>query len=346
MKLKKKPEVRKLANRGKFPRLTTVLLVFFLLFTSALSAGVIRAQEAELVDRIVAVVNNDIITLYELNRAFKPYEENIKALKYDAEKERQTLFRVRRDLLDQLINSQLADQEAKRDQISVDEKEIDTTIERLKERRNMTDEQLREGLAVQGLTMEEYRKEVKEQILRTKLVNRKVKSRVVITTEDIKDYYDRHKDKYAGEKKYYLWNIFARLSSMTDTYEKESALRQMEDIAAELKQGRPFEALVDELDDSSSVVRGTDLGLYRLEELSEQLRKVVEKMKAGEFTEVLDTDFGYQILYVQKIEVTESKALETVESEIQQTLYDEYVDSEYRDWLEELRKRSHIRIIN
>jgi peptidyl-prolyl cis-trans isomerase SurA len=322
------------------------LLYACIIFAAAVPSADIRAQGPEIVDRIVAVVNSDIITLYDLNRAFRPFEENIKALKYDPEKERQTLFKVRKDLLSQLIDAQLADQEARRDQINVSEKEIDTTIERMKESRSLTDEQLREGLAIQGLTMEEYRKEIKEQILRTKLVNREVKSKVVITNEDIKNYYDRHKEKYAGEKKFYLWNIFVRLSSKTDTYEKESALKQMEAIIAELKQGRPFETLVDELNESSSPVRGTDLGLYRLEELSKQLQQVVEKMKAGEFSTVLDTDFGYQILYVQKIQETSAKALDEVTSEIQQILFREYVDNKYQEWLDDLRKRSHIRIVN
>ena len=71
----------------------------------------------------------------------------------------------------------------------------------MKEARSFTDEQLREGLAAQGLTMEEYRKEIESQILRTKLVNREVKSKIVITQEDIKAYYETHKQKYAGEQK-------------------------------------------------------------------------------------------------------------------------------------------------
>ena len=123
-------------------------------------------------------------------------------------------------------------------------------------------------------------------------------------------------------------------------------MNQMQAISAKLKQGRSFETLVDELNDTSSTARGTDLGLFRLEELSEQLRKVVEKMTAGDFSEVMDTDFGYQIIYVQKIQESPAKSLADVESEIHQALYSEYVDNKYQEWLDELRTRSHIRIIN
>jgi len=298
------------------------------------------------VDRIVAVVNNEIITLYDLNRTFAPYATNIKALKYPPEKERQTLFQVRQDILEQLIESMLADQQVKQNQITVSEKEINNTIERIKESRQFTDEQLRQGLASQGMTMEEYRKEIQEQILRNKLVNREVKAKIVITKEDIKKYYESHREKYSGEKKYYLWNMFIKVPSGSSSSERNNARNRMEAILVKLQQGQSFESLVDELKKSSSAVKGTDLGLYRLEELSEQLRQVVKKMKTGKFSAVLDTNFGFQILYIQKIEESQAQPLEAVESEIDDLLYTELVDTKYREWLEQLRVQSHIRIIN
>jgi peptidyl-prolyl cis-trans isomerase SurA len=332
---------QKATDRAQRLRLPLVLVWGWIAMAAA-SAGLAGAQQADVIDRIVAVVNSDIITLYDLNRAFKPYEDNIKALRYPPDKERQTLFQVRSDILDKLIESQLADQQIKREQISVTQKEIDTTIERMKEARSFTDEQLREGLAAQGITMEEYRKEIESQILRTKLVNREVKSKIVITQADIKAYYDSHQEKYAGEKKYYLWNLFIKASEA----DKDEALQKMKAIEQQLKQGESFEVLVKQLGESASAVQGTDLGLYRLDELSKQLQTVVEKLKAAEFSGVLDTNFGYQIIYVQKIMDTPAKPLEAVETEIQQLLYDEFVDNKYQVWLQDLRARSHIRIIN
>ena len=332
--------IQKATNYRRGRRRLAAIAWLFMLITAA-SYGSLRAQEPEVVDRIVAVVNADIVSLYDLNRAFRPFEANIKALRYPPEKERQTLFQARGDVLNQLIDSQLADQQVKRYQISVTQKEIDTTVERIKEARAFTDEQLREGLAAQGLTMEEYRKEIEAQILRTKLVNREVKSKIVITGEDIKAYYEGHKEKYAGEKKYYLWNIFTKASPS----EKDAALKEIQAVEAKLKQGASFETLVKELNESSSMVKGTDLGLYRRDELSAELQKVVGKMKAAEYSQVLDTNFGYQIIYVQEIQETPPQPLEEVEADIKQLLYSEYVDTRYQEWLEELRAKSYIKII-
>jgi len=327
------------------PALIFVLLVACIAI-GVTSSGTLGAQETEVVDRIVAVVNNEIITLYDLNRDFAPYASNIRALKYPPEKERQTLFQVRQDVLDQLINSMLADQQVKRGQIKVSQKEIDNTIERLKESRQFTDEQLRQGLASQGMTMEEYRKEIEEQLMRSRLVNREVKAKIVITKEDIKDYYESHREQYAGEKKYHLWNLFIKVSSDSDDSERSAARNRMEANLVKLKQGQSFESLVDELKNSSSTVQGADLGLYRLEELSEQLRQAVKNMKAGEFSALLGSNFGYQIIYIQNIEETQAKPLEAVEAEVEEKLYTESVDNKYQEWLEQLRTRSHIRVIN
>jgi peptidyl-prolyl cis-trans isomerase SurA len=69
-------------------------------------------------------------------------------------------------------------------------------------------------------------------------------------------------------------------------------------------------------------------------------------MDVGKFSDVLDTNFGYQIIYVQKIEESQDQPLAAVESEIEEKLYKEFVDNKYQEWLELLRARSHIRIIN
>ena len=332
---------QKMNNSVQRRRFLPVRVCVWMVVTAA-TAGFVGAQQSEVIDRIVAVVNSDIVTLYDLNRSFIPYEANIKALKYPEDKERQTLYQVRSDVLIKLIDSILADQQSKHAQITVNQKEIDNTIERMKEARSFTDEQLREGLAAQGITMEEYRKEIESGILRSKLVNREVKSKIVITDEDIKTYYDSHQEKYAGDQKYYLWNLFIKVSEI----DKDTALQKMKNVTLKLKQGSSFEDLVTELNESSSAVKGTDLGLYRRDELSEELRAVVSKLKSNEFSEILETNSGYQIIYVQEIQDTKAKSFEEVESEIHQILYDELVDNKYQDWLEDLRARSHIRIIN
>ena len=300
------------------------------------------ADSAEVVDRIVAVINEDIITLSELNQFAKPYADKIKTLGYPLEKERKMLFKMRDDILSQLIDQKLTDQEIKRFKISVSEKEIDATVERIKEINYYTDEELRQALVRQGLNMEEYRKSIKEQILRAKLVNREIKSKVVITKQDVKSYYEAHSDKYRGEKKYRLQNIIMKVPPFTDEAKKFSIQKRMQAVLAKLKAGQPFEEMAKSYSESSG---SSELGLFTINELSPQLQEAIKGLGAGEFTSVLDTDYGYQIFYISEVVDRPGKSLEEVTAEIEEKLFREIVDKKFRSWLDDLHKKSHIKII-
>lgn len=301
-----------------------------------------QAKCAEVVDRIVAVVNDDIIILSELNQMLKPFADRVKALGYPPEKEREMLFKVRSDILEQLIDRKLADQEIKRFNITVSEKEIDNAIERVKEASSYTDEELREELNKQGLCMEEYRKGIEEQILRAKLVNFEIKSKIVITREDVKSYYEKHRDEYCGEKKFRLKNIIMNVPNFADEAGKKAIYKKMGAVLARLKAGEPFETVARDCLASS---KSGELGIFGINELSPQLQGAIKGLKAGECTSVLDTDYGYQIFYISEIVDAVEKSLEEVLPEIEEKLYNEIVDEKYRSWLDEIYKRSHIKII-
>ena len=304
--------------------------------------GIAAAQSTTLVDRIVAVVNDEIITLYDLDREFEPYARNIKSLGYSEEKQIKLLLKFRSDLLNKLIDSTLADQEIKRNKLDVTEAEIDSTIERIKASRSLTDETLRAGLAQEGLTMEEYRKELKAQLLRSKLVNLEVKSKIVITKENITAYYNEHAEKYTGEKKIHLWNIYVPIQ---DEARRQAALKNMEIIKSKLDQGVQFESLVKDESLAALGAAGGDLGLFLTKELSEKIMAAIKDLNAGEYTPILQTGQVYQIIYLEKIVQAQSKSIEEVQAEIEEILYREVVDNKYQEWLEGLRSRSHIKII-
>ena len=291
---------------------------------------------AEVVDRIVAIVNDEVISLYELNKATQPYIEQVRNSQYPQDVERQLTFEVRSKILNELINEKLADQELKRQKISVSEKEVDSAIERIKESRAISDEELRKALAAQGMTYEEYRQQTKQQILRARLVNREVRSKIVITDQDIKAYYDQHAEEYAYEKKYHLRNFYIRLSSFATDADRQEAMRKMETVQAELKAGKPIDALAE----------SDDLGLFKLEDLSPQLRDTIRDMKPGDFTPVIEAPFGYQILLVEEVVDTAGKTQAQAAAEIEDKLFNQIVDEKYQSWLQDLRDRAHIKIIN
>ena len=245
-----------------------------------------------------------------------------------------------------MINEKLADQELKRQNISVSDKEVDNAIERIKASRGITDEELRKALVTQGITYKEYYEQTKQQILRAKLVNREVRSKIVITDQDIKEYYDQHAEEYAYEKKYHLRNFYIRLSSFATDADRQEALRQMETVRAELKAGKPIDELAKSALQPNALVESDDMGLFKIEDLSPQLRETIRDMKPGDMTPVIEAPFGYQILMLEEVIDTAGKTQAEAAAEIEDKLFNQIVDQKYQSWLQDLKDRAHIKIIN
>lgn len=317
----------------------------FFIFCALCFVMTADVQSAEVVDRIVAVVNDDIILLSEFDESFKPYADRIMSIGYSLDEERRRLFNTREEILNQLIDQKLTDQQIKRSNITVRDNEIDGAIERLKEANFFTDEELIEMLGAEGLTLEDYRKRIKNQILQAKLVNFEIKSKIVITKEDIESYYKSHSDKYGGIKKYRLSNIIMKVPSFASEEEKLVVLKKMEMVLTELEKDKPFDSIAGIYSESSYVSDEDGLGLFELKELSPGIQESIKDMKTGEFTPVLDTDQGYQIFYIKEIVDIPGKSIKEASLEIEDMLYKAIVDKKFRSWIDNLRKISHIKII-
>ena len=322
--------------------LVAVVGAMMLVFAATATAS----AAAETIDRIVAVVNEDIILLSELQDRMQPYIQRIRQQNFDLDKERRMLFQVREEVLNRLVDEKLTDQEIKRHDITVDDAQIDFTIERIKATNTYTDEDLRRFLEQENMTMEQYREKIREQVLRTRLVNYAVKSKIVITDEEIQNYYDSHPELYGGKTSYHLRNILMRAPAFAGDAEKQAVKNQMEQIRARAAGGESFGELARTFSQGPTAADGGELGVFEKDTLAPQIQKALEGLQAGQTTPVLDTDLGFQLFFVVSIDHGEAKPLEEVREKIQQKLYEEVVDKKFIAWLEELRNQSHIKIIN
>ncbi len=309
------------------------------------TVGAMSASAAELVDRIVAVVNEDIIRLSDLNETFAPVAEKIRSEGYPPEKDAEIIADARKQVLDEMINETLADQEIAQSGIQVGDEEVDATIEQVQAMNDYTEEDLRQALQVRGMSLEAYRQEIRKQILRSKLVNRKVKSNIVITDADIRRYYEANPEVYGGKMEYELRNIFMPYPQYGDAVDRKGVRDQMENILGQLKNGDAFAELARTHSQAPNAAEGGELGRFAIEDLSEELQPVIKSLQAGEFSDVLETDRGFQLFYVEKIVNTEPRPLEIVSDEIEKKLYDRGVDAKFNAWIESLRENSHINII-
>ncbi len=299
---------------------------------------------AEVVDRIVAVVNDEVIALSELNAELAPYLEKIQTMGYDPEQAKEMGFKVRDQLLNQLIDQKLTAQAVKKASIRVEDSEVDATLERMKEARMLTDEDLRAGLAAEGMTIEQYRQRIKDEILRSRLLNLEIKSKVVITSEEVETYYREHAEQYGGEKAYQLHTILMRVPDFSTDIEKAAVFKRMQRIMGELDSGADFIDLAKQYSEFGPA-DGGELGVFEAQSLSPTIAKAIQDLAAGQYSTIVDTDQGYQIFFVRDIVRQSGKTLDEARPEIEEILFRRLVDEKFESWISDLRERSHIKII-
>ncbi|MFW6080387.1 MAG: peptidylprolyl isomerase [Desulfosalsimonas sp.] len=324
--------------RSKRLLVTGIVSVFVL-------AGALVSGAGQVVDRVVAVVNEDVIRLRELEQALEPVRKQLESRGLSEEKRLEEFYEAREQILDEMINEKLSDQQIQDSGIEVDQSDVDAAIENVKQRNRYTDEDLRQALQMQGMTMEEYRSEIKQQMLRSRLVNQKVRSNIVVTDEDIRRYYEKNPEEFGGEIKYELRNILMQPSQPGNSAAADEVLARMNLILWQLEQGASFEGLAGYFSEATNASDGGRLGQFALEDLAGDLRAVIGDLDKGEFSGVVDTAHGFQIFFVEDIVTTEPEPLENVSDEIGKKLYDKRVNEKYSEWIDSLRQQAHIRII-
>jgi peptidyl-prolyl cis-trans isomerase SurA len=166
----------------------------------------------------------------------------------------------------------------------------------------------------------------------------------VITDVEIKKYYDDHVRQYTGVTKYHLRHILMKPAT-PDPDEREKVRQEMQRLHERLKAGESFESLAKVYSQATTAQEGGDIGAFESRMLSAPIRDALTDLKAGEFTPVIDTEQGFQIFFVQELLQTGGKSIEEATPEIQEKLFAEVVEEKFKTWLQELRQRAHIQIV-
>ncbi len=288
---------------------------------------------AEVIDKIVAIVDNDIITLVELNKETSSYRKKIEAAASSDDQKQKMIQEINANVLNALIDNSLTNQEAKKYRISVSDSAVDKVVENMMKSRSMSLEQLEKALDNDGLTLTEYRKNIKKQILRTKLINHAVKSKVVILESDIELYYKNHKENYSGQKKYYLRNILMN---------KEDKIQE---INSQLNDKKDFKGLAKQYSIAPNAKDGGDLGLFDIQNFPDNIKTEIAKLKKGQFTDIITTPQGFQIFYIEDIVFEGGRTYDQARDEIHEILYNVQAEKKFKTWLESLKQNAHIKIM-
>jgi peptidyl-prolyl cis-trans isomerase SurA len=279
---------------------------------------------AEVISRIAAVVNDEIITTRQLEQ------------RVDAQAPDEGMSR--RQMLENMITDILVEQRAAEIGIGVSEEDIDRAVADVERQNGITTAQLEQALVAQGMSMREYREQLRNQILRFKLTGIEVKSKADVTRREIESYYNEHQDEYRQPARMRLSRISIPLK-----VEGKETYAQAEEMRQSLEDGRSIEDILDRFP-SGLGAEGGDMGYFKPGELSPMFNEALEGLEEGDVTDILQSDEILHILRVEESSAGGVAPLEEVEDKIAEQLRQKKMEQELKKWREDLRENAYIEI--
>lgn len=319
-------------------RLVIVLLVLAVLDS--------QAAAEQLWNRIVAVVNNDIVLLDEVLEASAPLVDRIPAELDPAEQQRRAQA-LQREVLDTLIADRLLEQQVKELNIEVGEREIDALVTDVQQRNNMTPAQFEQALGMQGLSLSEYRAGMRKQLLKMKIINLKVRSKVKVSEQDVKNLYRQQRSAAAEDLSLKLRQIVILVAADADPATTQAARDRAAQAAGRAAGGEDFAQVARELSEGPNAEGGGLLGTIRPGEMDPSFaafERTALALAPGQISAPVRTPLGWHVI---KLEARQSAAvdeIDKVEQQLRERLMQEELEQAFRRYVEELKTDAFIEI--
>lgn len=300
---------------------------------------------AEVVDRIIAVVNNEIVTLSEFNAAFEPYAKNIEE-NYKGKDKETVINQSKNMFLQRYIDNMLIEQEAKKagGAIVVKDEEVMETIKMMLAKKNSSMDDFLKSIAREGKTLESTKKEIKSQMMRMRLLRREVQSKIFVSEEEIGDYYNKNRQDYEGEEAVRIKKILLALPPKANKATRAKVKDEANKVYKRIVNGEPFDLVAAKYSQGPEASRGGDIGFIERGVIIPELESVAFSLPVGKVSEVIETDIGFHIIMVVDKRGAGLKPIDVVRHEIKAKIEDEKLEKKYDEWITSVRKKSHIEI--
>lgn len=292
------------------------------------------------VDKIVVVVNDEVITQREVAQLLVPLYGQYKK-EYTGKRLERKILEAEDKILDQLIDDKLILSEAKGQGIEIMNKEIENKLQNIKDKFE-TEERFRSALAEQNISLSELRNRLKHDLMKQKLVHKVMGWKVVITPIEVREYYDNYVEDFANPEKAKVLNILIKKEKEGRT--KEEARFLIEMIKKLMNKGEEFEVLAREYSEGPNAKKGGSLGLIEKGEMRKEIDNAVFSLAPGEVSDIIESPIGYHIFKVTERIPEEITDFNVVKEEIEELIYRERINKNLKKWLKELRKNAYISI--
>jgi len=291
-----------------------------------------------LLDRVIATVNNEVITWSELRRNIEI--ENKELLKGLSREEREAKIKeIEKPFLNMMVDLKLQAQDAQRLGLNVSPSETNSAINDIKRKYNLKDEDLIDSLEAEGLSLEEYKKRLTEQILLSKIVRVEVSDKIFLSEKEIEEYYEMNKEKYQKEEKVRIRQIFFLIKEGSSRSDLEA---RAEEVFQQINSGADFASLAGNLSEDASRQFGGDIGYISRGSVLKEIEDVAFSLNVGDVSRPFRSPKGIHIIKLEERIGSGNK--EKIKEEIREILFQKAFKLKYEEWIKELREKAYIEI--
>lgn len=312
-----------------------IFVVAFVLFL------IPSVSQAGRISSVAAVVNDDIITTLDVEREAAPAikEASQKGAVDDAARSA-----IRKEALTRLVDKKLTEQKIKELGIKITDDDIKQAIDDVKKQNKLTQEQLMSALAIQGLSYEQYRAQLKDQMEKLRLVSQEVRSKIHVGEQELREYYESVKSQYQEDESLTARHIFFRLDKSASPEEVKRVTDLATSVLHEAQSGTDFAALAKKYSNDSSAAGGGNLGTFKKGDILPDLQETFGSMKPGEISGLVHTPAGIHILKLDQRTPGRFKPFDEVKVELEDKLYKKKSEDRFNQWVDDLKKQATIEI--
>jgi peptidyl-prolyl cis-trans isomerase SurA len=304
---------------------------FLLIVLTGLSLLYPFSSGSEVVEKIVAIVNDDIITLSDVEK-FVRVEKEGKFTSAD------DYFRDvgLKDKLDAFIENTLIQQQAKKLKIEISDLEVQMVVDSIKKQNLITEEDLKEQLRKANSSYKSFFEGIRSNLIRSKVLARTISPDVVLSEATLRDYYDANPNEFRAEE-YRLQQVF--ISNRT-----QDAAKRAQMAYSALGAGQSFEQVARQFSDDPSGKQGGDIGYVKKEDLVAELRQAISLLIPGTYSHPVLTPYGYHIMKVLDARKSEALPFDAVKASIQEKIVQKESEKRYKEYVGKLRASSYIEV--
>lgn len=288
-------------------------------------------------DRVLAVVNNDAITLSELQEAIAVYRYE------NRDRSTESADQLVQQFLNRMIDSRLQVQEAEREKIVIEEREIDEELaDRIKQMNMKSKDEFEAALKAQGIPMSAIRKRIGDELRRGRIVSRKVRLRISVTEDEVTQYLEANRPKLETGLTYHARHILVLPETGAEDAAWENARIRAEMLRTQLLKGGDFSELAKQYSRDASARDGGDLGTLKRGELAQDIETQILNLSPGQISTPYRSTLGYHIFKLESKETLDGENLTRVKAQIREILFREKFDTRLDAWLKEIKQRAVI----